>query len=270
MQEGSIRKLGRALALVALTALGCSAKTSEPIRMQIDVDSVKREAWVYLPRNPVGQTVKHPVILGFHGHGATAKSADKWMRLQDYWPGAIVVYMQGLPTPGISYDFEGKLAGWQHLPGQEGDRDIQFFDEMLVALHRKFSIDDKRIYVVGFSNGAYFSYLLWAERASKIAALGICAGRLVDDVRLSTPRSLIAIVGRRDHVVKFEQQMKSIEVAKRLADAQDQGASCGPGCTSYQGNDGVSVATLITDEGHGYPTYASPQVVKFFEAHALR
>lgn len=238
--------------------------------MKFEIDNVTREALIYPPRVSNATMTKYPVIFGFHGHGGTMKSADKQMQLEKYWPDAIIVYMQGLPTPGIAVDPEGKQTGWQHLPGQENDRDLKFFDSVLATLSDRFAVDDKRIYVAGFSNGAYFSYLLWAKRASRIAAFGICAGRIVESIQLTTPRSLIAISGRNDDVVEFEQQMNSIGIVRSLVGATHDGVSCGKGCTNYQGSGGLSVVTLINNEGHSYPANASSMIVEFFKAHARR
>ena len=74
-----------------------------------------------------------PVILAFHGHGGNMYFAARGMTFQNQWPEAIVVYPQGLPTPGIILDGEGEKSGWQSGPGDQKDRDLAFFDAGLVA-----------------------------------------------------------------------------------------------------------------------------------------
>src|SRR3954465_10707692 len=86
------------------------------------VDGVKREALVFVP-TAKGEG-KVPVVFDFHGHGGTHRNAARSHHFQETWPEALVVYMQGLNTPGKLTDPEGKKPGWQHGPGEQKDRDL--------------------------------------------------------------------------------------------------------------------------------------------------
>src|SRR5436853_3890230 len=129
--------------------LTLSSFAAEPTPTTWMVDGVQREALVYVPST----SSKSPVIFAFHGHGGNMHFAARGMAFQNAWPDAIVVYPEGLPTPGIVLDREGKKAGWQDYAGQENNRDLKFVDEMLKSLREKYSVDDSRIYATGFSNG---------------------------------------------------------------------------------------------------------------------
>ena len=61
-----------------------------------------------------------------------------------------------------------------------------------------YQVDNTRIYATGFSNGAGFSFLLWARRGQKLAAIGECAGHLALSEQLTVPRALVAITGKED------------------------------------------------------------------------
>lgn len=52
------------------------------------------------------------VLLGHHGG---SRQASRSFQMHSEWPEAIVVYMQGLPTPGQWTDPDGKKPGWQSL-----------------------------------------------------------------------------------------------------------------------------------------------------------
>src|SRR5438128_2346149 len=80
------------------------------------------------------------------GHGGTMGTASMAMHFQDVWPQAVVVYPQGMAT-ATRIDPAGIRSGWS-------ERDLPFFDAMLATLRTKYRIDDKRVYVAGFSNGA--------------------------------------------------------------------------------------------------------------------
>src|SRR5262249_35484252 len=169
------------------------------------VEGTTRTALVYAPA-PATVSLRHPLIFAFHGHGGTSQAAAMGMHLQTLWPQAIVVYPQGLPTPTKSQvDPAGNQPGWQVQLGQPGlnDRDLKFFDAMLATMHQKFVVDDSRIYSTGFSNGALFSYLLWAERGKVLAAFGICAGSLDPAEHFTLPRSVVVIGGQNDPIMPF-------------------------------------------------------------------
>src|SRR5438132_5843735 len=148
-----------------------------------NVDGVEREALVYLPSTT--SKAKRPVIFAFHGHGGNMHFAAHGMAFQNAWLDAIVVYPQGLPTPGIVMDLEGKQPGWQREAGQEHDRDLKFVDAILASLREKYSVDDNRIYATGFSNGGLFTFLLLSERSSVFAAFAPGGAVLLPNVPLT-------------------------------------------------------------------------------------
>jgi polyhydroxybutyrate depolymerase len=143
---------------------------SEPVPRHWDVDGVRREALVVIPE-ATADDQPAPVVFVFHGHGGTSRQAARSFGLHTHWPEAIVVYPQGLPTPGRLTDPEGKRNGWQHAAGEQEDRDLKFFDAMLASLKSEHEIDEARIYSTGHSNGGGFTYLLWASRPDVFAAV---------------------------------------------------------------------------------------------------
>ena len=128
------------------------------------IDGVKRVALVYVPakakENPT------PVVFAFHGHGGTMKEAAKEFAIHKYWPQAIVVYMKGLPS-AAGNDPKGEQSGWQYNAGENGDRDLKFFDAVLADLRQSLNVDDKRVYAIGFSNGGGFTFVLWSGAGIK-------------------------------------------------------------------------------------------------------
>ena len=231
------------------------------------VDGVTREALVSIPPG-AGQGAALPVVFAFHGHGGTMRQASRSFPIYQLWPEAIVVYPQGLPTPSQLVDKEGKRAGWQATAGEQGDRDLKFFDVMLASFRGQYRIDDKRIYATGHSNGGLFTYLLWAERGDVFAAFAPSAALLTRDFEKLKPKPVLHIGSPQDPLVKFEWQAKMIDYVLKLN-------GCGPrkpdvpGYTSYPSTKGAEVATYLHDGGHRYAAAAPELIVKFFKAHAL-
>src|SRR6185437_12093418 len=142
---------------------------STELTQKWEIDGVERQGLVFAPDS--ANTDASPLIFAFHGHGGTMRSADRTFRYQQLWPQAIVIYLQGLNTPGRLTDPEGKKPGWQSKVGDQNDRDLKLFDAVLKWTKRTYKVDDKRIYCTGHSNGGGFTYLLWAARPDVFAAV---------------------------------------------------------------------------------------------------
>jgi polyhydroxybutyrate depolymerase len=271
MQGGS--EMARSFRLLILLALLAALAPTLPAQttMTWTIDGVQRQALVFAPA-PVPSTNEHalPLVFAFHGHGGTMKTASQGMHLQTLWSGAIIVYPQGLKTPS-QIDPQGNTFGWQVRAGQTGlnDRDLKFFDAMLTTFKQQFTVDKTRIYATGFSNGATFSYLLWAERGKALAAFGIVAGRLDPAEHFTLARSATMIGGRNDNVVPIADQQQSIQFARQIDNATGAGQQCGPICTLYPSTSQTPVLTRIHDGGHIYPPWAGAAIVEFFKLHQL-
>ncbi|HEY8022221.1 MAG TPA: esterase [Thermoanaerobaculia bacterium] len=262
----------RPLLLPILTALALSAAAAaaapSPIPRTWTIDGVERQALVFspLPR-PTGVIVaKLPLVFAFHGHGGNMRQAARSMRIHEVWPEAIVVYPQGLPTTS-PIDPQGRLPGWQRETGQYGDRDLKLVDAALASLRGEYPVDDHRIYATGFSNGAFFTYLLWAARAGTFAAFAPVSGLIGAGIRLTEPRPVLAIGGETDRLVAFERQKETLEVVRALDGATAAGSPCGAGCTLFPSTKGAPVESITHPDGHVYPAWAPARIVEFFKAH---
>lgn len=255
----SILPILAAMSLASGLAFAASSKV-----MNWTIDGTRRQAIVYAPGDNAG---KAPVIFAFHGHGGNMQDADAGMRLQNYWPEAIVVYMQGLPTNPAS-DPQG--FGWIYQPKQDGgDRDLKFVDAVIATLRAELPVDERRIYATGFSNGAMFTYVLWGTRARTFAAFAAVAGRIVPAVQLTDPKPLLHIAGEQDTTVPFQEQLHAIKTAREVNGDLEDGVTCGNRCTVYSSSKAAPVMTYIHAGGHVYPPGASEMIVKFFQSHKL-
>jgi polyhydroxybutyrate depolymerase len=259
--------------VAALLMLPAGAMAQQATTMDWTIDGAKREALVFAP---TAKAEKHPLVFAFHGHGGNMQAASRGMHIQTLWPEAIVVYPQGLEL-ATKVDPAGTKPGWQRFAGEAGDRDLKLFDAMLATLKQKFVVDDSRVYATGFSNGAIFSYLLWAERGQVIAAIAEVAGRLWGDDPADTAhehpsqrRALLAIAGQRDAVDPFQLQKKSIENAKQFDDAQGPAQPAGREvCKLFPSSRQTPVETCIHPGAHFYPPWAPAETVQFFKSQQL-
>ena len=203
--------------------------------MNWTIDGQQRQALVYTPTTVT--TSRIPLVFVFHGFGDTAKNFSG-VGFQDAWKDAIIVYPQAAP-PG----------GWQNEPGRNGDGDLKLFDQMLTILRQQHRIDDARIYATGFSSGAKFTYLLWAERPAIFAAFAPVSGQHAPSLRIHAPKPLLHIVGTEDHQNEYALQVQSIEMARRV------------------NGTAAPVKTVIHGGGHVYPDGTTETIVRFFQQH---
>lgn len=242
------------------------ANAAEPLRMEWVIDDVKREADVFAPSKSTSEPPS--LVFGFHGHGGNLRNAARSFRMHELWPEAVVVYMQGLNTPGKLTDPEGKKPGWQSGPGEQGDRDLKFFDAVLNSMKEKYKNDEHRVYSTGHSNGGGFTYLLWATRGEVFAAVAPSAAVAARAAKELTPKPVMHIAGENDELVKFAWQQLAMNRLRTLNE-------CGEGapwhdekhCTVYSSKTGNPVVTIIHPGTHKYPSEAPPLIVKFFKEH---
>ena len=241
--------------------LALSATAAEPERREWAVDGVTREALVAVPPQALSNAV--PVVFVFHGHGGNMRHMARSFPCHTLWPEALVVYMQGLPTPGRLTDPEGKKAGWQNVSGTQSDRDLKFFDAVLETLRTTYRVDGKRVYATGHSNGGGFTYCLWAARPYAFDAFAPCAA-VTTQLGGLTPKPVLHLAGEKDTLVKFVWQQKTIEVLRKI-NRCGEGRAWGTNATCYASSVGAPVVALIHPGGHELPPEALPSIVRFFK-----
>jgi polyhydroxybutyrate depolymerase len=239
-------------------------------QIKISVDGIQREIFLYVPAIPVQE--KLPVVFVFHGYGQEVTEAINKFKLDQYWPEAIIVYPQGLNTAIQKMDIGGINTGWQTYIGDQKDRDIRLFDEIKVYLSSNYSIDDKRIYVTGFSNGAAFTYVVAAARGNMIAAIAPIAGTLGSnkDRKIFKEIPVFHVAGKQDEIVKFNSQKEMIEFIKRTNKCNDNGTIINKNVTKYKSTINMPLWTFIYDGEHKIPKDAIPFIVEFFKSNQLK
>lgn len=260
------------LGFAAVLAPAPAQPGSEPKRVEWTVGGVKREALVVAPA--AAKTTPSAVLFDFHGHGGTMANAARAHAFHKHWPEAICVYPQGLPTPGKLTDPEGKKAGWQHAKGEQGDRDLAFFDAMLKTLKADYKVDDKRVYVTGHSNGGRFTYVLWGARPDAFAAVAPSASPWHGKAGM-TPKPCLHVAGEKDQLVSFAVQQRTMAGVRELngcaADGKEWAKAGTVVGTKYESKTGTPFVSLIYPGTHTFPAAdAVPLIVRFFKENPAK
>jgi len=257
MRLASLARLSLALALP-----GAFVRAVELSPRTWTVDGLQRTALVHFP--DVG-TDPAPLVFVFHGHGGSSRQVSETLSVHRLWPEAIVVYPQGLPTPGSLTDPEGRQNGWQSAPSEQGDRDLRFFDLMLADLLAGHAVNRHRIYATGHSNGGSFTYLLWSRRREVFAAFGP-SGAVANRACLPLqPAPVIQASGTNDTLVRFAWQKAMLFALLRLNQCAP-GREAGPLLVRYASPINCPVQTYFYPGGHQFPPGAASAIVAFFKA----
>ena len=142
--------------------------------------------------------------------------------------GCIVVYPQGVKRPL----YGGQNYGW--LSDGESTDDIDFFKAIIEDVATRYTIDRKRIYCCGFSNGGMMAYAATTLASDTFAAFASVSGYQLNEFHLratgARPVPFLHIHGKADITVPYAlwPTIRDMMVARN-------------GC--------VSVPTVTTDEG---------------------
>jgi len=192
-----------------ITALAITSAHAQPVRATEEVSishgNHQRTASVYVPPT-YSPSKPAPLVLVFHGGGGNAGNAQRTAQMKEQADrhGLIVAYPSGTGR------FKDTLLTWNawtccgYAMNNNVD-DVGFVRELIAALKRRYSIDDKRIYATGLSNGGMLSYRLACELSGQIAAIAPVAGALnTDSCAPKQPVSVLIFHGTEDQYVLYE------------------------------------------------------------------
>lgn len=208
--------LAVSFAALASTSLGCGGRPEQGARLsrKVTVGGFEREYLVHRPKSVDGSK-KVPVVFMLHGtsgDGQKFYNISGWVEKADA-EGFIAVFPSALTyCLGDDDDHDGAIeanewtitskwamgslgtAKMPMCPAAELEKqpaaqqatvqssavadDLAFFDAMVDAVKTDFPVDDKRLYVTGFSNGGQMAARLMVERSTVFAAFAVAAASL--------------------------------------------------------------------------------------------
>ena len=187
------------------------------------VDDINRSAIIHIPPQYIpGKPTA--LVLALHGAAMNGEAMVHFcgMNKTADQRGFIVVYPDGTaPGPLLTWN----AGGFQEGIGSRAD-DVKFLGKLIDDVERVATIDPKRIYACGMSNGGMMCYRLAAELSNRIAAIAPVAGTMpAVDVKPSRPVSVIHFHGTEDPLVPFEFEKKNSHFWLRLKSVEDSIAS---------------------------------------------
>ncbi|MBU6453700.1 MAG: hypothetical protein KGS72_18110 [Cyanobacteria bacterium REEB67] len=176
------------------------------------VDSVRHYS-IFLPpvknRQSGGtqatEPLKMPVVILLHGALSRpwCVDFDSEMRRYAKRQGFIVVYPCGTSAgkSGLLFWNAGGCCGPAH---EHKVDDVEFIRRLLAEVKASYSVDERRVYIAGASNGAMLAYRLGVELSDQIAAIGSVDGCMWPiEKQPASPVSVIEFHGTADKVIPY-------------------------------------------------------------------
>lgn len=225
------------------------------------IDGLERKALFFEPTQKSNQT---PVVFVFHGHYGTAKHASRNLAIHEYFPEALVIYMQGIPgVKNAKVDKEGKYNGWQMNPGDLNDRDIKFFDEVLNFIKNKKKL--KSIYAIGHSNGSRFVNVLWKMRGESFSAFVTVAGPGGLWMKDALPKPVWISYGKEDEIVPYRMQKLASKMYLNLFKANENPTKTEGEISIYKNDTQQEIIIEDRNGGHEFPKNSIPKMIEFLK-----
>ena len=176
-------------------------KPSEQKTISITFGGVARNFIVYLPSG-YNNSGKMPLIFAIHGGSGTPEGM---INIANFKPIAdrdkvVLVYPEGIQ--------KNWNDGRPTAPNQLGINDVGFFNQMCDYMINNYSVDGKKIYATGISNGGFMSTRLGCELSNRIAAIAVDAATMeaktiAPNCNPGRPVPALYIHGTTDPLVPF-------------------------------------------------------------------
>lgn len=175
---------------------GCSAQPAVAVGETTVNITAGGEPGLYIRHVPPGYTGTKPLplVIDLHGYSETAAIHTKITGLGAYGDSHGFVTI----TPAVNQ----KVPNWNTAIG---GKDLAFFGGVLDQVEKTLCVDQTRVFVAGFSNGAFLASAVACEYADRVAAVAPVSGIQTGQTggRPSRPVPVVTFHGTSDPFVSY-------------------------------------------------------------------
>jgi polyhydroxybutyrate depolymerase len=169
-------------------------------------DGMERTYALYVPSS-YDEKTSYPLLIILHGGGGTGegmvKLTNNGFNTLAEKEGFIIVY-----PDGIENHWNDGRGLTQYRVHRENIDDVGFISDLIDHLSNELNIDTARVFAAGISNGGMMAQRLACELTDRIAAVGVIASAMSENLhsfcKPSQPIPVLLISGIEDPLVPFE------------------------------------------------------------------
>ena len=236
---------------------------------------------------------KYPLILSLHGFTSNGRGQAGFFPLADLAEkyGFLYCFPSGLDR---SWNATNACCDWTNK-----NDDSTYLSNLILWAQKEYSIDKKRVYLTGLSNGGFMSYRMAQDHADLVTAIAPFAGVGYKKwpKQPSEPVSVLHVHGTKDSTIKwkggsiglraypsaeqnfenwrkFNKCEKEIDASKEKIDLARKVAGSETSVKRFTNKDGSVVSELWRVENGGHVTPPSPaareRIVKWLLARSKK
>jgi polyhydroxybutyrate depolymerase len=175
---------------------------------QVDAGPVggSRPVTVHVPPSYAKGTAL-PLLIMLHGYGASGAIEEAYLQLTPLADSLGFLYAY----PDGTVDSDGKRF-WNATNaccdyGTPKVDDSTYLSDLVTEIGVQYSVDPKRVFFLGHSNGGFMAYRMACDHSDQIAAIVSLAGAMWEDTTqcpASDPVSVLEIHGTADTVILYD------------------------------------------------------------------
>ncbi|MFW7380857.1 MAG: alpha/beta hydrolase family esterase [Oligoflexus sp.] len=193
-----------------------------------------RPATLKLPKG-YSSKKSYPLVLMLHGRGNTAALTDTYLGLSRSQHK--LDYLLLLPNGTVRDDGQRVWNATESCcaTNNKDVDDSKYLQDLVNEVKDNYSVDPRRIYIIGHSNGGFMGYRLACDTNGLFAGVVSVAGSEfanANDCKTETPINILQIHGTEDNIVPFDARAAgkaypgAFETVERWADRNQ--------CISYE------------------------------------
>jgi polyhydroxybutyrate depolymerase len=171
---------------------------------QISVDAGRGPVTIYVPASYTPGTPA-PLLVLLHGYTATGAQVEAFVQMQPVTEQYGFLYCHPNGTKDNFNNWAWNGAGCCGA-GIAGIDDVAYLRDLIFAIAGQLDVDDKRIFLMGHSNGGFMSHRMACESTDLIAGIASLAGVNWKNPATCTPSETIHVLqmhGTSDGVIPF-------------------------------------------------------------------
>jgi polyhydroxybutyrate depolymerase len=203
--------------LVLAMALGCGSSDESngaggtggqvfSANPPLTIGGDERPADVEIP-NDYDPTVSYPLLIVLHGFGADGRTEAVYLQLFNVVDEKQFVLV--FPDGTLNQDDQ---RFWNATPAccdpTDSVDDVAYLSGLIEAAKQTYNIDEKRVYLMGHSNGGFMSFTMACEASELITAIVSLAGSTFEDpadcAPAALPVSVLSVHGTADGTIEYD------------------------------------------------------------------